>query len=61
MLLLLAALIVQFALFSRIAARESARPTPARLSVVLSLVFWFGVGIAGRAIGFVSSSSGRVP
>jgi cytochrome bd-type quinol oxidase subunit 2 len=54
MLLLLAALIVQFALLNRIAAREeSARPALARLSVALSLVFWFGVGIAGRAIGFV--------
>jgi len=53
MLLLLAALIAQFLLFSRIAARDSPRPNLARLSVALSLVFWFGVGIAGRAIGFV--------
>jgi hypothetical protein len=53
MLLLLTAVVIQLALFRRVAASESPRPALARVTVALSLVFWFGIAVAGRAIGFV--------
>jgi hypothetical protein len=53
MLLLLTAIVIQLALFHRVAVSESPRPALTRASVAFSLVFWFGVAIAGRAIGFV--------
>jgi hypothetical protein len=53
MLLLLAAVVVQLALFRRVAVSESPHPALARVAVALSLAFWFGIAIAGRAIGFV--------
>jgi hypothetical protein len=53
MLLLLAALTAQLALFRRLAARDPPPSGLARLGVALSLLLWFGVGVAGRAIGFV--------
>jgi hypothetical protein len=53
MLLLLIAVVIQLALFRRLAVSESPRPALARVTVALSLVFWFGIAIAGRAIGFV--------
>jgi hypothetical protein len=53
MLLLLTAVVVQLVLFHRVAVSESPRPALARVIVAFSLVFWFGVAIAGRAIGFV--------
>jgi len=53
MLLLLAAVVTQLALFRRVAVRESPGPVLARVIVALSLAFWFGIAIAGRAIGFV--------
>jgi hypothetical protein len=53
MLLLLTAVVIQLALFQRVAVSESPRPALARATVAISLVFWFGVAIAGRAIGFV--------
>jgi hypothetical protein len=53
MLLLLTAVVIQLALFHRVALSESPRPVLAKASVAFSLVFWFGVAIAGRAIGFV--------
>ena len=52
MLLFISALIVQFALLRRVAARESPNPVLARTAVALSLVAWFGIGLAGRMIGF---------
>jgi hypothetical protein len=51
--LLLAAVTVQFTLFRRIVAINPRHPLVAKLAVVLSLLLWFGVSIAGRAIGFV--------
>jgi len=51
--LLLAAVIVQALLFGRVAASEAQKPWLARTAVGLSLVFWFAVSMAGRAIGFV--------
>jgi hypothetical protein len=53
MLLMVAAVVIQLALFHKVAASESPRPALARVAVALSLVLWFGIAIAGRAIGFV--------
>jgi hypothetical protein len=53
MLLLVAAVIVQAGLFRRVAKYETPSPWLARTSVALSLVLWFAVSMAGRAIGFV--------
>lgn len=53
MVLLLAALLVQASLYRRATASESPGPLLARGTAVLSLSLWFGVGLAGRAIGFV--------
>ena len=51
--LLVLAVVVQVALYNRVAAKESPQPLLARGTVAFSLVLWFGVGLAGRAIGFV--------
>ena len=53
MLLLIVAVLVQVLLFRRVTANDSPTPALARTSVALSLVFWFGVGLAGRIIGFI--------
>ena len=53
MLLLLAALAVQASLYRRVTASAAPAPLLARGTAVLSLSLWFGVGLAGRAIGFV--------
>jgi hypothetical protein len=53
MALLAAALIVQVSLFTVATRRASPGPLLARSTAVLSLTLWFGVGLAGRAIGFV--------
>jgi hypothetical protein len=51
MALLLVAVALQYCVFWRVAAGEYAAHV--RITVLLSLLLWFGVGIAGRAIGFV--------
>jgi hypothetical protein len=53
MALLAAALLVQVSLFTVATRRASPGPLLARSTAVLSLTLWFGVGLAGRAIGFV--------
>jgi hypothetical protein len=53
MLLLVLAVIIQAALFGKVAASESPHPGLARVGVALALLFWFSVSLAGRAIGFV--------
>lgn len=53
MLLLLVAVVIQLVLFRKVAEGESPSRVLATATVALSLVFWFGVAIAGRAIGFV--------
>ena len=53
MLLLLAALVVQASLYRRVTANPAPAALLARGTAVLSLSLWFGVGLAGRAIGFV--------
>lgn len=53
MLLLLFALAVQASLYRHVTSSEAPSPLLARGTAVLSLSLWFGVGLAGRAIGFV--------
>jgi len=53
MAMLAASIAVQLGLFRSVARRESPRPAVARVTVALSMALWFGVAIAGRAIGFV--------
>ena len=53
MLLLIVAVVVQVTLFRKVATIETPNPIFARISVALSLVAWFGIGLAGRAIGFI--------
>jgi hypothetical protein len=53
MLLLTVAVVVQAAVFGRVAASEAPHPVLARVGVALALACWFGVSLAGRAIGFV--------
>lgn len=53
MALLVVAVVLQVFLFRKAAASESPSPALARTSVVLSLASWFGIGFAGRIIGFV--------
>jgi hypothetical protein len=53
MLLVVFAVIVQAALFRKVANSDSSNPAFAKTSVVLSLTCWFAVAFAGRMIGFV--------
>ena len=52
MLLFLSAVIIQFAFLRRVANNESASMGAVRTAVAFSLVAWFGIGLAGRMIGF---------
>jgi hypothetical protein len=52
MLLFVVAVALQVTLFHKAVAKERS-PSFAKVSVTLSLVAWFGIGMAGRAIGFV--------
>ncbi len=53
MLLLVAAVLVQVLLLRRVSANDSPTPMLVRTTVALSLASWFGVGLAGRIIGFI--------
>jgi hypothetical protein len=53
MALLTLAIVFQFTLFQRVARNEKSSPAVNRFAGVLSLVLWFGVGLAGRGIGFL--------
>lgn len=52
MLLFLAALVLQFIVLRRLVARESTNTVAMRTTVAVSLLAWFGIGFAGRMIGF---------
>jgi hypothetical protein len=52
MAFLLASLIFQFTLYRRVTRRE-APPILQKFTGVFALVLWFGVGLWGRAIGFL--------
>jgi hypothetical protein len=53
MLLLFLALVFQFTLFGRVTSARHESGTLPKFAGVLSLVLWFGVGLAGRGIGFL--------
>ena len=53
--LLALALIVQFTLYRKVTASEKPNRALAVITAVVSLALWFGVGIAGRAIGYVAA------
>ena len=50
--LLLAALVFHFTLYRWVTNRDDAPPALRGFTAVLALFLWFGVGVAGRAIGF---------
>jgi hypothetical protein len=50
--LLLAALIFHFTLYRSVTGRDDASGTLRGFTAILALFLWFGVGVAGRAIGF---------
>ena len=51
--LLALAILFQFTIFRSILSRREASPLMSKLAGVVSLLLWFGVGLAGRAIGFL--------
>ena len=54
MLFLFAALLFQFTIFNRVAASEGkVAPAGGKIAAAVALCLWFGVGLAGRAIGFL--------
>jgi hypothetical protein len=54
MLFLFAALIFQFAVFNRIVKKQGpAASRSGKVAAAVALCLWFGVGLAGRAIGFL--------
>jgi hypothetical protein len=54
MLFLFAALSFQFAIYNRtVATEDKVAPTGGKIAAAVALCLWFGVGLAGRAIGFL--------
>jgi hypothetical protein len=54
MLFLFAALLFQFTIYNRTVAKEGASaPLGGKIAAGIALCLWFGVGLAGRAIGFL--------
>jgi uncharacterized membrane protein len=51
--LLALAILFQFTMFRGVASRRETSPVLSKLAGVVSLVLWFGVGLAGRGIGFL--------
>jgi len=51
--LLALAILFQFTIFRSVASRREGSPFLSKLAGVVSLALWFGVGLAGRAIGFL--------
>lgn len=49
------ALIIQFTLYRAVSTSENPNRILAVTTAVVSLVLWFSVGLAGRAIGFVAA------
>jgi hypothetical protein len=50
---LLAALIFHFTIYRKVTSSDKIRPLWAKATACLSLLLWFGVGLAGRAIAFI--------
>lgn len=55
MKLLVLALLIQFTLYRIVTAKENPHRMLAILTAIVSLLLWFSVGLAGRAIGFVAA------
>ena len=54
MLFLFLALLFQFTIYNRIVKNESkSAPVGGKIAAAVALCLWFGVGLAGRAIGFL--------
>ena len=54
MLFLFAALSFQFTIYNRtVASEDKVAPIGGRIAAVVALCLWFGVGLAGRGIGFL--------
>jgi hypothetical protein len=54
MIFLFAALLFQFTIYNRIVKREGvSAPLVGKIAAGIALCLWFGVGLAGRAIGFL--------
>jgi hypothetical protein len=51
--LLLVAVAFQLIVLRRVSAAKSLPSAVVKLTALLSLALWFGVGIAGRAIGYL--------
>jgi hypothetical protein len=49
------ALVVQFTLYRKVTATETPHVYLAKSVAVISILLWFSVGLAGRAIGFVAA------
>ncbi len=62
MLFLLLALIFTFTIHRKIAMADEARISPIwrKLAAVLSILLWTGVGLGGRAIGYVTTATSSV-
>jgi hypothetical protein len=54
MLFLFAALLFQFTVYNRLVKKEGVTaPISGKIAAAVALCLWFGVGLAGRAIGFL--------
>jgi uncharacterized protein DUF6644 len=49
---LLVAMVFHFTLYRSVTSRDDAHPALRGFTAILALFLWFGVGVAGRAIGF---------
>lgn len=55
MQVLVVAVLVQFTLYRKVTAQQSPKPSLATVTAISSLLLWFAVGLAGRAIGFMAA------
>lgn len=54
MLFLFAALLFQFTIYNRtVASEDKVAPAGGKIAAAVALCLWFGVGLAGRSIGFL--------
>lgn len=54
MIFLFAALLFQFTIYNRtVASEDKVAPVGGKIAAAVALCLWFGVGLAGRAIGFL--------
>lgn len=54
MIFLFFALAFQFTVYNRlVASQQKYRPSFGKMAAAITLFLWFGVGLAGRAIGFL--------